>query len=1017
LEEIVPGRRSLGFAFGFWLVCAVSALLGRVALRELGAQTERIVVPATQADDAVDLSADWSQEWKSGEDYIGVFRGHCKLTQGDREWRAQQMVVWSREETHDSERVQKLTVYLEDRVVIVDGDTARQETAATAEIVSRGGVTLSVRGRQQDQPADQDALYQRAVARRRGPARGVLLPTQFTVEQDPGWQSVPLANPQQIRRVRIYQRSALPFDIDSRRLTDRTPPEQVTIITGGITILVDGITVDNIGNLGTIDLSADRAIVWTDAFGEEEFSTDLTQRADAKYQVYLEGNIVIRQGDNVVRAERAFYDARDEKALVLNADLQAFFPELGASVRVHSDRLRQYSNQFFHAQNAWFTTSPYGKPGYRIEASDVFMEQRAQNLLGGQTAPTIDPETGQVVAATQPWITAENTRFYLEDVPLFFVPYASGTPEDVTTPLQQINFRQDRIFGTQILTTWDAFSTLGIERPEGVKWFFDLNILSQRGPQIGSTGSYEGVDRWGNPFQGIGLTSYVNDVGADNLGFDRRDLIPPDPNRGRFNLRHRWWLSPDTLFQGEVGYVSDRNYLESYYEQEFDRGKDQETLGYLRHTVDNWSGSILFRPQVNPFEYNTQWLPRGDLTILGQPIFNTPLNWSMHSYVGYASLNNTQPPYNPAQDLFDPLPYYAAGDGLMASSRHEVALPFNVGELKIVPYAMGEASHWGDSFNDQSVGRLYGRTGLRASLQVWRAFPYVQSELFNLNGLAHKNVLTADYGLAGSTKSLSDISQWNEFDDDAQERFRERLLTNTFGGTLPPWFDPRNYAVRSAAATSVTAPYNELVDNQNMLALGWSQRLQTKVGPPDALRLKDWMTLDLGVNYYPAADRDNFGEDFGLFSARYAWNVGDRTTILANTLNDFFDGGQQVWNLGLLTQRSYRGSLYLGIRQIKGGTVVPNTSLDSEILTASYSYVMTPDKWVSTFFTAYDLAENRNRGQAFTFTRIGSDFLFHLGMNYDASKNNVGFTFSVEPKFGSFKSGQPQFGPMMGASQ
>jgi hypothetical protein len=311
---------------------------------------------------------------------------------------------------------------------------------------------------------------------------------------------------------------------------------------------------------------------------------------------------------------------------------------------------------------------------------------------------------------------------------------------------------------------------------------------------------------------------------------------------------------------------------------------------------------------------------------------------------------------------------------------------------------------------------LYGRTGLRASLMMSRIMPYVQSDFFNLNGLAHKMVFTADYGLAGSTQSLNNISQWNEFDDDAQERFRERLLVNTFGGTLPPWFDPRNYAVRTAAGTSVTAPYNELVANQNMLALGWNHRLQTKVGPPDRLRLKDWMTLDLGVNVYPAANRDDFGSTFGLLSARYAWNVGDRTTILANSLNDFFNGGQQIWNVGVLTQRSYRGSLYLGVRQIRGGTVVPNTSLDSEILTASYSYVMTPDKWISTMFTAYDLAENRNRGQAFTLTRIGNDFLFHLGVNYDASKNNVGFTFSIEPKFGPYNYVLPQSG-MMGVSQ
>jgi hypothetical protein len=383
----------------------------------------------------------------------------------------------------------------------------------------------------------------------------------------------------------------------------------------------------------------------------------------------------------------------------------------------------------------------------------------------------------------------------------------------------------------------------------------------------------------------------------------------------------------------------------------------------------------------------------------------------MHSSIGYASLLVTQPPTDP-NDLFTPLPYYHAGSGLVAQTRHEVNAPFNVGALKIVPYAMGEAAYWGDSFNNNDVSRLYGRAGVRASLMVWRPMPYVQNEFFNLNGLAHKMVFNADYGIAGSTQNLNNISQWNEFDDDAQERFRERLVVDTFGGVLPPQFDPRFYAVRTGAGTSVTAPYNELVAGQNMLALSWNQRLQTKVGPPDRLRLKDWMSLDLGVNVYPAANRDNFGSTWGLFSSRYAWNVGDRTTILANSLYDFFDGGQQLWNVGILSQRSYRGSAYLGIRQIKGGV------LDSQILTASYSYVMTPEKWLSTMTTAYDLAEGRSRGQAFTITRIGEFYLVHLGMNYDVSKNNVGFTISAEPKFGKGNyNGVPMFGPMIGTNQ
>ena len=73
--------------------------------------------------------------------------------------------------------------------------------------------------------------------------------------------------------------------------------------------------------------------------------------------------------------------------------------------------------------------------------------------------------------------------------------------------------------------------------------------------------------------------------------------------------------------------------------------------------------------------------------------------------------------------------------------------------------------------------------------------------------------------------------------------------------------------------------------------------------------------------------------------------------------------------------------------------------IDSRILTASYSYAMSP-KWVSTATTAYDFGEGLSRGQSLTVTRVGEWLLFHVGANYDVSKNNPGVMFSIEPRLG-----------------
>jgi hypothetical protein len=206
----------------------------------------------------------------------------------------------------------------------------------------------------------------------------------------------------------------------------------------------------------------------------------------------------------------------------------------------------------------------------------------------------------------------------------------------------------------------------------------------------------------------------------------------------------------------------------------------------------------------------------------------------------------------------------------------------------------------------------------------------------------------------------------------------------------------------------VSDPYHELIDDQQVARLAWRHRLQTKVGPPGRLRIKDWMTLDLEGAYFPEADSDNFGEELGLLAARYQWFIGERTSFQSSAHYDLFDNAPQLWNIGVNSQRSERGSIYLGLRSVRAGG-----TLDSDIGVVGMTYQMSP-KWVSTFGTAFDLKERRNVGQSLTVTRIGSDFLVHLGANYDESKGNAGFAIAVEPRLGALLS-PTNLGSLLGA--
>jgi len=959
----------------------------------------------------ITISADFAEHGRHNTESVTLLRGRCKITQGSTLLRANRMVIWRSESAGAENSREKITVYVEDGVHLEQPGSTLTERVLLLDLTTKVGVQFQTPREVHDQPVTEDAFYRRGV-RQRGLSRSNLHQTQYRVETDPALepelQSVQLQKPAGgIRRIRVFPRSVVPYNVESFESRETTPPEQVWVISGGVNVLIDGLAADS----GTVDLSADRMVIWTLLSGASDLNSEgVFQTNDTPMQIYLEGNIQVRQGTNLLRATQGFFNAQENRALMLNAELRTRPAQLPLNLRVRADRIRQLSANTFQADRAWLTTSEFGKPGYRVEMSDVFIEPRAGSWVSGGHAPEIDPETGEPMPGTRMWATTLNNKMYVGDIPIFYYPYITAPMEDVNIPLRTVGIGNDRIFGTQVYSSWNMFKLLGMAAPENTRWDLHLNYLSKRGPQIGTSGGYSGTDRWGLPgaYRGDGGAYFIYDTGLDNLGIGRQDLIPQQKERGRVLIHDRQELPHNVTILSEFAFLSDRNYLEEYNQIEYNTTKDYETLTYLNQSIDNWGWTGIVRPRLYDYYTETEWLPRGDLYGLGEPLLGGLLSWSSHSYVGYANQRIAEPPSDP-NDLYSVLPFEGNGQGGVYSTRHELDMPFNVGPGIFVPYVLGEAIHWDDDFQGQSLDRLYGSAGIRGSIEFWKVFPTVQNSIFNLNGLAHKMVFDADYSNSHSNQPLSAVPQYNEFDDNSQEQFRRRLLYNTFGGTLPDQFAPQFYGVRQGVAHNVTAPYNELVATQQVLRMGWRHRLQTKVGPINNQRIRNWMTLDLETSFFPQAERDNFGADFGMYTGRYAWNFSERTTFTAGGIFDTFEGGQKLWNVAMISQRSTRGSVYLGMRQVAGGV------LNSQIITASYSYNMSP-KWVSSVGTSYDVGEHQNRGQTVTLTRVGADFLIHAGFVLNPTRKNVGFGLMVEPRFmQGLGTGGTQLGSLVGS--
>jgi len=939
----------------------------------------------------VQVRGDFEETLISGSTQVHLISGRAVVTQGGLTVSAARVALFVSPSLSGFE----IAIYGED-VTVKTADGQRSQGARAFRLQTLSPPVFEVADSTPASTNDQP-LLRRAISRLFPAGPGETSTVSFQTVQDifaaPLPAGPPLTSNHASRRVQIRPRSNDPLRFESFTSKDTVPEERINVITGGVNVLVEGIDVDIRGqelSPGVIDLSADRVVIWTQS-GEGdalEAGNLVIQSADSRFQVYMEGNIVIRQNQNTIHATHAFFDAANNRALLLNAELRAFVPTTGGYFRVRAERMRQLTRDRFHAQNAWATTSPYGKPGYRIQASDIFVEPQGGAFTG------IDPLSGQQVFGQSTWITSLNNQFVVGDTPVFYLPKISGPAEDPGIPLRSAAVTNDSIFGLQVNTVWDMNRLLGLPKQPGLKWDLLADYRSERGPGAGTRAEYSGENSAG-AYLGNGTLYYQYDSSTDNLGRDRRQLTPESEHRGEATWRHRQQLPGDAMVFGEIGFLSDRNYLEQYHEGRFDSDKDVETVLGIRQDLGAYSGSLWGRGDLSGFEANTQWLPRADVYSFSQPLFDGLLYWSMHSSAGYADMQNLQPPTDP-NDPYTPggLPWMTDASGLVAMTRHELDMPFNVGPVNFEPFVMGEAAYWDQGFTQQSVDRYLVNAGVRARLSASRIYPFVRSDIFNLNGLAHKHDTMLEYSWTDSTRGVNDIPQYNEIDENSQERFRARYPLQVFSGAIPAEFNPRNYAIRAGAGLWTSAPYHELADNLQALRIGFRDRLQTKTGPANAPRIRDWVVWEYGATFFPNSSRDNFGEDFGLLYSHYRWNISDRTSILTNTSWDLFDNAQNIWGIGLLSQRSLRGSVYLGYRE-----VTATNYFESQTIIGSYSYQMSP-KWISTAAYAYDAAAGESRGTSLTISRVGLDWILNFGFGVDFSKSNVGIGISLEPRFG-----------------
>ncbi|HEV3257205.1 MAG TPA: hypothetical protein VG013_10020 [Gemmataceae bacterium] len=767
--------------------------------------------------------------------------------------------------------------------------------------------------------------------------------------------------------------------------------EQALVVTGGVILTVRNPT----QNVGMLDIEADRLVVWTRGSFQQLLNNLRGPQGHTARDLdfYLAGDVELREQNGTVsrtiRAEEVYYDVSRNVAVAYKADLEFKQPGLPDPLHVAAEEVQELSPTQFRAIHAEvFSSRLPSDPGLKIVVAEGTLDEThvpKRTIFGRQYVNRV---TGQPETEEQRLFRGEDMVVRLEDFPVFYFPFIQGDANDPLGPLRNIRLNYNRIFGFQALTTWNVYDLIGIDPIPGTRWDLDVDYLSARGPAVGTSYDYAGNDLFGLPGKYMGLVKAygIEDTGTDILGGGRGANDNHPTERGRFLWRQTQQLPDDFTLQFQISALSDQNFLEQYFQTEFERDINQETFVYLKQQRDTWAWTVLAEPRIRPWVTETEWLPRADGYLIGESPFGF-LTYTNHTSAGYAQLraSNQPPPF----EITDRNVNTARFD-----TWNELSLPFSLGPVRVVPYLVGDLTFYTEDLAGNDRGRVYGAAGLRASMPLTRLYPDVHSDLLNLDGINHKIVASMDFYTAHSDRSHTLLPQLDRLNDDATDQSLrdikplEPVFNPQFGTLLAtsPLFDPQAYAIRRLAEDLWAR--TDTLDTVEVVELDLRQRLQTKRGYPGAEHIVDWMTLDVSASVFPEANRDNFGENLAFINYDWTWNIGDRTALVSTGWFDPIDNGARVFTIGAFLNRPDRTSFYLGYRQID--------PLESKAVTAAVSYVFSP-KYAVTGSSTFDFGTSTSLSNSLVMTRMGSDLQLSVGITYNAILNTFGVVAEIVP--------------------
>ncbi len=956
-------RAGLRLAFLLVFCCILSPNFSSPARAQVVATSEKL-----------EINAQTATNWSQGDQITLQLQGPVTIDLDGVQLSANDAVIWLSPEPGALLHEQRAEIALlgDASLQQVDNHVTRSGPQLLVSVIIRGNIRVTAQDRVSrdlsDSPLYKQAadLRQNAATQAAGGPAAPAPPIETTTP--PGPPPPAGTNVAPIRQPGNDKKGPVSFHAPLTEETQTDDGNLAIVLGGGVSVS------QNRDNGDFLELLADKVVLFTDLpFTQVKSNPDLGAIASHIKAAYLEGDVRInfvsataQKPEQRITADETYYDFPTDRAVMTDVVIHTIDPLSQIPVIIRAQKMHQLSEGEFTGTKVDLSTSQFAAPTYAIRTQSAYIHQHP-NDFGGTDSDFVGTDDTMRVFGT----------------PIFYFPYVSGTVNQNNFVLRNLAAGSSNRYGTGFNSQWGVFEALGRPRPDGLDLAADIDYYSQRGPGFGLEGNYTGgllEETTNQPWDFLGdfKANFQADKGKDILGGDRSDVTPPAEDRGRLIWEHEHFFPDDWQVQIRIGYVSDPTYLEEYYPDEFYDSLPDNASFYVKRQKDTEALTFLAETDTTRFTTNAdrqqeqtdiQRLPELTYRRIGDSLDDD--TFTFFSDNSASRLRFLPSKYSLAQQGFtnglspgissDGFTGINTGPVYRGDSRQELDWPVSVGEIKVVPYVMGEVTEYSNSPGGESQSRFYGGVGVRLTTAFWKVDDTFESDFFDLHRVRH--VIEPEINLFTSGTTLDNSHLYI--------------------------FDPNIDAINDISAAQIAL----------------HQQWETMRGGPGRWRNVDFLDLNIAGNFYanqPPASILNPVQFRGLFfpsepqisiprqgvNADATWRISDTTALLSDAEWNLDQRELATASFGLAVARDERLTYYAEDRYIQ--------VLQSQVLSFSADYRLSA-KYSLEGSQSFDLGSSHDVSTSISFVRRFDNITMIVSVTHDAITGINGLNFNLIP--------------------